>query len=53
MGNSDYEQPICFQYLEMNSTDAIALLTQSVEQKWISIIVDYYHLKSCSSNRNA
>jgi carboxylesterase type B len=53
MGNNDYEQPICSQYPDMNLTQAIALLTQSVEQRWIPLIVDYYHLNNCSSDRNA
>jgi hypothetical protein len=30
ISNNDYKQPMCFQYLDMNSTYAIVLLTQSV-----------------------
>jgi len=53
MGSNDYEQPICFHHPHMNFNEAIALLTQSIEYKWISVIVDYYHLNNCSSERNA
>ncbi|CAF0935367.1 unnamed protein product [Adineta steineri] len=53
MGNNDYEQPICHQHPFMNFKEAIALLSQSIEQKWLQIIVDYYHLNNCSSERNA
>jgi carboxylesterase type B len=51
MGNNDYEQPICRDHPDMNSNDAVALLSQSIEQKWIPRIVDYYHLNNCSSDR--
>ncbi len=53
MGNNDYEQPICFQHPDMNFTDAVKLLNQSVDQKWIPSIIDYYHLNSCSADQTA
>jgi para-nitrobenzyl esterase len=53
MGHNDYEQPICFQYPNMNFNDAIGLLTQSIEPKWIPSAVEYYHLNNCSSDRGA
>ncbi|CAF3942497.1 unnamed protein product [Adineta steineri] len=53
MGNNEYEQPICHQHPFMNFKEAIVLLSQSIEQKWIQIIVDYYHLNNCSSERSA
>jgi carboxylesterase type B len=53
MGNNDYEQPICFQHSDMNYGDALALISQSIAQKWIPSVVDYYHLNNCSSDRNA
>ncbi len=53
MGNNDYEQPICFQHPDMNYTDALALISQSITQKWIPAVVDYYHLNSCLADRTA
>jgi para-nitrobenzyl esterase len=53
MGNNDYEQPTCTQHPDMNFTDAVALVTQTVGQKWASSVIDYYHLNNCSSNRTA
>jgi carboxylesterase type B len=53
MGNNDFEQATCFQYPNMNSTGAAALLSQFVEPKWIPIIMDNYHLNNCSSDPNA
>ncbi len=53
MGNNDYEQPICFQHPDMNYTDALALISQSIAQKWIPAVVDYYHLNSCLADRTA
>ncbi len=53
MGNNDYEQPVCFQRPDMNFNDALSFLSGSIEQKWIPLIVDYFHLNNCSSNRNA
>ncbi len=53
MGNNDYEQSICVQYPDMNFTEAVALVTRTVGQKWIPSVVDYYHLNNCSSDRNA
>jgi carboxylesterase type B len=37
----------------MNNTQALALISQSVDHKWIPSIVDYYHLKNCSADRTA
>jgi para-nitrobenzyl esterase len=53
MGNNDYEQPICLEFPDMNFTEAVALVARIVGQKWTPSIVDYYHLNTCSSNRNA
>ena len=53
MGNNDYEQPICFQHPHMNYNEAVALVLQAVGQKWIPLVVDYYHLRSCSSAQSA
>ncbi|CAF0928216.1 unnamed protein product [Adineta steineri] len=53
MGNNDYDLTVCLDYPDMNYTQALALISQSVEQKWIPALVDYYHLKNCSSNRMA
>jgi carboxylesterase type B len=53
MGHNDYEQSICHEHPHMNFDDAVALLSQSIGQKWMSIIVDYYHLNTCSSERTA
>ncbi|CAF1151668.1 unnamed protein product [Rotaria sordida] len=51
MGNNDYDLSVCLDHPDMNYTDAIELISQSVEHKWIPAIVDYYHLKNCSANR--
>jgi carboxylesterase type B len=53
MGHNDFEQPICLDHPDMNYTAAVKVLTQSFEQKWIPLIIDYYHLESCSSDRTA
>ncbi len=53
MGNNDYEQPICFQHPDMNYTDALTLISQSIAEKWIPSVIDYYHLNNCSADRNA
>jgi carboxylesterase type B len=53
MGHNDYEQPICFEHPDMHFTEALAFITPYVGQKWISVIVDYYHLNSCSVHRSA
>ncbi len=53
MGNNDYEQPICFQYPDINFNDALKLFNQSVDHRWLPSIIDYYHLTNCSSDRNA
>lgn len=53
LGNNDYEQPICFQAPDMNSTDVMAALISSMGQKWAPIVADYFHLNNCSSDRNA
>ena len=53
MGNNDYEQTVCTQHPDMNFTDAVAVVTQTVGQKWAPFAVDYYHLNTCSSSRTA
>lgn len=53
IGNNDYEHAICFASRDMNSTAAIAMIYQSMGSKWAPRIVDYYQLKTCSSNVNA
>jgi para-nitrobenzyl esterase len=53
MGNNDFEQPICLDHPDMNYTAAVKVLTQSFEQKWIPLIIDYYHLNTCSSDQTA
>jgi carboxylesterase type B len=53
MGNNDYEQPGCSQHPDMTFKQAMALVTQTVGQKWAPFVVDYYNLTSCSSNRTA
>ena len=53
MGNNDYEQAICTQYPDMNFNDSVKLLSQSIDPKLIPLIVDYYHLNSCSSDQSA
>ncbi|CAF3854108.1 unnamed protein product [Rotaria sordida] len=53
MGNNDDEIAVCYAYPDINFNETIALLSQYVEEKWISRIVDYFHLKNCSSNRTA
>ena len=50
MGNNDYEQPICYEHPDMNYAQAIALISQSVGQKWLPSVIDYYNLNSCSSD---
>jgi para-nitrobenzyl esterase len=53
MGNNDYEQATCFDHPYMNFSQALATLSQNIAQKWIPAVVDYYHLKSCSSDPTA
>jgi para-nitrobenzyl esterase len=53
IGSNDYEQAICYQYPDMNFNDSVKLLIQSIDQKWIPLISDYYYFNSCSSNRSA
>jgi hypothetical protein len=53
MGNNDYEQPICSQHPFMDFNEAVKLLTQSVDPKWLPSIIDYYHLTTCSLNLSA
>jgi carboxylesterase type B len=53
MGNNDYDLTVCLDHPDMNYTDAVTLISQSIEQKWVSPIVDDYHLKNCSSDRAA
>ncbi|CAF3811330.1 unnamed protein product, partial [Rotaria sp. Silwood1] len=53
MGNNDDEYPACFGFPDMNSTDAVSMLTVPIGEKWAPIVADYYQLHNCSSNRNA
>jgi para-nitrobenzyl esterase len=53
MGSNDYEHPVCLQHPDMDFTDAVRVLNQSIEQKWMPMIMDYYHLNKCSSDRTA
>jgi para-nitrobenzyl esterase len=53
MGNNDYEQVVCTQHPDMNFTNAVALVTEIVGQKWAPFAIDYYHLNTCSSSRTA
>jgi carboxylesterase type B len=53
LGNNDYEQPLCFQVPDMNSTDAMSFLITAMGQKWAPIVADYFQVNNCSSNRNA
>jgi carboxylesterase type B len=53
MGNNDYEQSICSQHPFMTFNEAVKLLTQSVDPKWLPSIIDYYHLTTCSLNLSA
>jgi carboxylesterase type B len=53
MGNNDYEQPICFQHPDLNFTVAVTLVSESVGEKWLPSIVNYYHLNNCSSDVDA
>lgn len=53
MGNNDYDLTLCMDHPDMNYTDAVTLISQSVNPKWVSNIIDYYRLKNCSSDRKA
>jgi para-nitrobenzyl esterase len=53
MGNNDYEQPICFQYPDLNFSEAVTIVSESVGEKWVPSIVNYYHLNNCSSDLDA
>ncbi|CAF4768352.1 unnamed protein product, partial [Rotaria sp. Silwood2] len=53
MGNNDDEIAVCYAYPDINFNETLALLSQYIEEKWISRIVDYFHLKNCSSDRTA
>ncbi|CAF3715584.1 unnamed protein product [Rotaria sp. Silwood1] len=53
MGNNDDEIAVCYAYPDINFNETVALLSQYVEEKWISRIVNYFHLKNCSSDRTA
>ncbi|CAF1141900.1 unnamed protein product [Adineta ricciae] len=53
MGNNDYDLTLCLQYPDMNYTEAVGLISQSVNPKWIPSIVEYYQLGNCSANRTA
>ena len=53
MGYNDYEYGICSDYPHLNSAKAAELVTLLVGQKLTSSVVDQYHLKTCSSDRNA
>ena len=53
MGNNDYDIAMCLDYPDMNYTQAVELISQSVDKKWIPSIIDYYQLKNCSADRRA
>ncbi|CAF3735934.1 unnamed protein product [Rotaria sp. Silwood1] len=53
IGRNEYESPMCFSNPDMDSTTAIALVTQGVGQKWAHVFVNDFQLKNCSANRNA
>jgi carboxylesterase type B len=53
MGNNDYEQIACTQHPDMTFNEALAIVTQTVGQKWAQFAADYYHLNTCSSSRTA
>jgi hypothetical protein len=53
MGNNDYEQALCFQVPDMNSTFAVSALIPSMGEKWAPIVADYFQVNNCSSNLNA
>ena len=53
MGHNDYEIPVCYVYPDMNFTQAFALTTRTVGEKWAPFAAAYYHLNGCSSDRTA
>ena len=53
MGNNDYDLTLCLDHPDMNYTDAVTLIGQSIEHKWLSSIENYYHLSNCSADRTA
>ena len=53
MGHNDFEQAICLNHPDMNFTEALALISLSLREKWLPFLVDYYHLNSCSADRTA
>ena len=53
MGNNDYDLTLCLDHPDMNYTDALTLISQSIEAKWVPAVVDYYRLKNCSADRQA
>ncbi|CAF1364044.1 unnamed protein product [Adineta ricciae] len=53
IGRNEYETTTCSSDPDMNSTSAIAVITQSVGQKWTDAFVNSSRMNTCSSNRNA
>lgn len=53
IGRNEYESPMCFSSPDMDSTSAIALVTQGVGEKWAPIFINDSQLSNCSTNRNA
>lgn len=53
MGSNDNEIAVCYAYPDLNFNETVALLSQYIEEKFISRIVDYFQLKNCSSDRTA
>ena len=53
MGHNDFEEALCPVHPDMNFNEALALISQSVAEKWLPFLVDYYHLNKCSASRTA
>ena len=53
MGHNDFEQPMCLEHPQMNSTQAFTEIVNVVGSKWAPIIANYYNLTNCSSDVNA
>ncbi|CAF4563430.1 unnamed protein product [Rotaria socialis] len=53
IGNNEQEPLMCLENPDMNSTEAISVLSQTMPIQWLPLTVNNYQLHSCSSNRNA
>ena len=40
MGNNDFEQRICSAHPDMNYSEGVGVISQSVEQKWLPYVED-------------